>query len=104
MKISIVKVMIVFLIVSSLSACGVPQRKAKVLDVKANDAWTVTYPADLRGAYIQTEGSKVWFCAEPAPDVALQSLVKVTENLKVTTPSGVAGEGAVSGEFDVPPL
>lgn len=39
------------------------------------------------------------FCAEPAPDVALQSLVKVTENLKVTTPSNVTGEGSFSGEF-----
>lgn len=96
---SLSKVIALSLVLASLSACGIPQRKAKVLDVKANDAWAVTYPADLRGAYIQTEQSKVWFCAEPAPDVALQSLVKVTENLKVTTPSGIGGEGAISGEF-----
>ena len=100
MKLSLLNVKALsFVLAVTLSACGVPQRSAKVLDIKANTVSAVTYPADLRGAYMQTGESKVQFCAEPAPDVALQSLVKVTENLKATTPSGIQVEGSASGEF-----
>lgn len=100
MKLSLLNVTVVALVLlTTLSACGVPQRSAKVLDIKADTMSAVAYPADLRGAYVRPNESTVQFCAEPAPDVALQSLVKVTENLKATTPSGIQVEGSASGEF-----
>lgn len=99
MRSSLSQMIALSLILTSLSACGVPQRSAQVHSIRANDVSAVSYPADLRGAYLKMGESKMQFCAEPAPDVALQSLVKVTENLKVTTPSGTQGEGSFSGEF-----
>lgn len=80
------------------SSCAIPQRKVKILEINEKESSVVAYPADLRGAYVQKDRS-LRFCAEPAPDVALDSLEKITANLKGTLPQGQAVEGSLATEF-----
>lgn len=79
--------------------CALPQRKAKVVMLEGGTLSTITLPADLRGVYVTRQTPEVKLCAEPAPDVALESVEKVTANLKTVLQSGQTIEGSVATEF-----
>ena len=75
-----------------------PQRKAKVLEVEAG-AYAVTYPSDIRGAYFIKKGSNVRICAEPAPDVALDTLQKLTADISAKLAATEEGSAKFSSEL-----
>jgi hypothetical protein len=86
------------ILVLVLSGCANPQREVKVIGIDPPAPSVVIYPSDLRGAYVVKENSQVKFCAEPVPDVALDSVQKMTANLKATL-GGQPIDAAVSGEL-----
>ncbi|MGH8245090.1 MAG: hypothetical protein ACREUU_01510, partial [Gammaproteobacteria bacterium] len=58
------------LIAGGLAGCGLlPQKQARV-DRDERGVTVVTYPAELRGAYVIPKNQQVSVCSEPAPDVA----------------------------------
>lgn len=67
-----------------LSGCANPQMHAEIVKIEDYPAYTITYPAELRGAYFFKNGSTLKYCAEPAPDVALDTLQKFTMGLTAT--------------------
>jgi hypothetical protein len=81
------------------AGCATAERQAKVLPVGDLTTSVISYPTELRGAYIRPDGSSIRYCAEPAPDVALSTVEKITANLKAATPSGVSGEGSFGRDF-----
>ena len=86
-----------------LSACAMPTRGVEVLKVNNSNTHAIVYPSDVRGAYFIEEGSNTKFCAEPAPDVALETLEKLTAKLTASkkTPAGEdkSAEANFSPEF-----
>jgi hypothetical protein len=84
-----------------LSGCATPQRDVKIIGVDKITPSIVIYPSDLRGAYVLTENSNLKFCAEPVPDVALESIQKITANLKATFAGGQPIDASVSGELAI---
>jgi hypothetical protein len=86
------------ILVLVLSGCANPQREVKIMGIDPPAPSVVIYPSDLRGAYVVKENSQVKFCAEPVPDVALDSIQKMTANLKATL-GGQPIDAAVSGEL-----
>ena len=88
------------LLISGLAvACAIPQRKARIQSVDSQTPSVVTYPTELRGAYVLTPNSNLRFCAEPAPDVALETIQKLTADLKASSSAGNTAEGSLSSEF-----
>lgn len=67
-----------------LPGCSNPQMHAEIVKLEGYPAYTITYPAELRGAYFFRNGSTLKYCAEPAPDVALDTLQKLTTSLTAT--------------------
>jgi len=94
-----IRVIICAMIVFSSIACAAPQREVKILNLDTTQSQVLIYPSDLRGAYIPQKDAPLKFCAEPAPDVALDSLQKLAATLKASVPSGVSVDGGVSTEF-----
>lgn len=85
------------------SACATPQRQARQdrLKPKAGVVVALSMPADLRATYVRTsaDGRSYVFCAEPAPDVALSSIVKFEAEGRApgeTNPSGKLVSGATT--------
>lgn len=93
------KVIVTGIVVFSLLGCATPQREVKVLNLDETKSSVLTYPSDLRGAYIPKTNASLKFCAEPAPDVALDSLQKLATSLQANLPSGVSGGASISTEF-----
>ena len=81
------------------TGCALPQRKVVVHDLEAKQRLVVSFPASLRGTFISDKNAQIRFCAEPAPDVALESLEKITANLKAATQTAETAEGTVSTEL-----
>ncbi|MEK6801580.1 MAG: hypothetical protein AABZ34_02790 [Nitrospirota bacterium] len=79
--------------------CSLPQRATKVIELPENKSSVVTYSAELRGAYIRAPNAKFEICAEPAPDVALESVEKITASLKGILQTGQTVEGSLSTEL-----
>jgi len=82
---SFILIMII-IVLSVLSGCGTPQREVRRIEISPQMPSVITYPSDVRGTYIVKEGSDLKFCAEPVPDVALESIQKLIGNIKLTLP------------------
>lgn len=82
-----------------LTACSLPETKSRILTIDNKNTHAVTYPSNLRGAYFVDKQSSVRFCAEPAPDVALENLQKISANLSATLNSGDQGNAALNAEL-----
>jgi hypothetical protein len=80
-------------------ACAPLQENAEVLELKTPQMTTVSYTASLRGAYIVPGDSKLRYCAEPAPDTALDSLQKLAAEVSVTVPQGAEGSAEFASEL-----
>lgn len=65
-----------------------PQQSVRVLTVPSVQGDLATFPADLRGAYIFPDGAKIRYCAEPVPDIAIQSMAKISGQLQALIASG----------------
>lgn len=83
----------------TLSACSLPETKSRILTIDDKNTHAVTYPSNLRGAYFVDKNSNVRFCAEPAPDVALENLQKLSANLAATLGNGDQGNAALNAEL-----
>lgn len=81
-----------------IQGCSTPQRQAKILQVNPT-VQAVTYPSDVRGAYVIQRDDGVRVCAEPAPDVALDSLQKLTAELSAQLAPTEEGKAKVSSEL-----
>lgn len=77
-----------------LSACALwPQKDVRVERLDDGVA-VVSYPAEMRGAYIVPKGKPDFVCSEPAPDVALKSVAELSGKLSTQ----VQGETKISAE------
>ena len=79
--------------------CEQPQRKAKIVPITDN-ANAVTYSSELRGAYFfEGKDGRVSYCSEPVPDVALDTLQKLSANLSATLASQEQVNAGVASEL-----
>ena len=53
--------------------CGLAKEEAELISIKDAKVSALVYTSSLRGAYIWENGSTAQVCAEPAPDVALDT-------------------------------
>lgn len=70
-----------------VAGCGVfgrPAQDKTELYVTKGGVDIVSYTGTLRGAYVLPPGSQARFCAEPAPDVSLDTLKEIAATLKAT--------------------
>ena len=58
----------------------------------------MVYSASIRGTYFKSTDAASKFCAEPAPDVALDTLQKFAAELNVKVEGSGEGGGKVSSE------
>lgn len=79
----------------AVTACELPSDEAELIKVDNAKASALVYTASIRGAYFLEDGSGAKFCAEPPPDIALDTLQKLAAKLNVQ----VTGAGAGGGEF-----
>lgn len=70
------------------SACSHPQRGAERMHLEQGGVEAITFPAELRAGYAKYSAKTTKFCAEPFPDVALESVETISGNLKAQIPSG----------------
>ncbi len=77
-----------------LAGCALPQRRVEVLDL-ASGGQVISYPADLRGAYVT--GGRT--CAEPVPDVALASTSQLAGALKLLSETGQTAEATATADL-----
>jgi hypothetical protein len=83
-----------------LNGCASTQKKAKVIYIDKTPVSAITYPAELRGAYfIVSQNNKVNYCAEPAPDVAMDSLQKLAASITAQLPADKKIEGKLDTEL-----
>jgi hypothetical protein len=82
-----------------LGACAVPQKKVDVVNIGKSEAYAITYPTELRGAYFMKRGDLVRYCAEPAPDVASETLQKIAAEISATLAAGKEIKGKVDTEL-----
>ena len=82
-----------------MAACATPQKDARVLSLKDANTDVITYPSELRGAYVIHTDKGVRYCAEPVPDVALDTLQKLSANLSASQPAAADIQGGVNSEF-----
>jgi hypothetical protein len=90
---------VVTLLAITIAGCALPQRHGEIIDIDPSRISAATFPSEIRGAYFVPQGNtsaKVKFCAEPAPDVALDSLQKLAASLKTTNPTGTGLSGDAS--------
>lgn len=85
----------------SLGGCGMfdtGQEKAKVLNLPTDKPAVVSYTGTVRGAYISPangNSTKIRYCAEPPPDVAVDALRELGAKLSGT----IAEKGEASAEL-----
>jgi len=79
---------------------GATQEEAKLVTTRQAGAEVLTYPGSLRGAYLFKPGSSAKFCAEPPPDVALNTLKDISANLKAAAQASAAAGAAPQGSID----
>jgi hypothetical protein len=77
-----------------LSACSLfPQKDVRLASLK-DGVTVVSYPAEMRGAYIIPRQGQDTICSEPAPDVALKSVAELSSKLT----ANVQGETKLDAE------
>jgi hypothetical protein len=92
------------LLLTGLAGCGAfsrpAQDKTEIFVTKAG-VDVVSYTGTLRGAYVLPPGSQARFCAEPAPDVSLDTLKEIAANLKATAETvGSVAKPAIEGGIE----
>lgn len=93
------KILSILMLVLWMAGCATTQKDARILTIKDANTTVITYPTELRGAYVVRSGSGLRYCAEPAPDVALDTLQKLSANLGVKPPAGTAVQGSLDSEL-----
>jgi len=69
-----------------LTACAQSQQRADLIRFNGAGWSAVTYPAQVRGAYMLDKNSVSGFCAEPVPDVAMDTVSKVMASVEASIP------------------
>lgn len=64
-----------------LSGCDLLNQRHAEIKYINDDVTAITYPTELRGAYIFKPGNSVSFCAEPSPDIGIDAVKKLTSDL-----------------------
>lgn len=83
----------------ALGGCGFfAQKHAETKTLEDSGVAAITYPTELRAAYAVKKDSTARYCAEPPPDVALNTIQKIAADVKATTKSGTEAEGGLSAE------
>lgn len=93
------KVPLWLLFALGIAGCAVPQKQAKIINIEASGTSAVTYPTELRAAYFFNKGDTTYYCAEPFPDVALDTLEKISAELSAKLPKGIDAKGKLSTEL-----
>lgn len=74
-------------VILSLSGCASMTAPARTHPLDPSKPYVVDYDASRRGAYILPADGSLKVCAEPAPDVALESITKIIAELKLADPN-----------------
>lgn len=90
---------IFLLLLVNLAGCATPQQHAEIVLEEEANAYTVSYPAALRGAYFFKNDKVIKYCAEPAPDIALDTLQKLTAELSGTMSGAEKIDGKLATEL-----
>ena len=77
-----------FILLIAGLGCAIPQKHVELIRSDKPLLSVVTYPTELRGAYLAERNGTVFYCAEPSPDVAFDTLQKVTADLTLKLPAG----------------
>lgn len=77
-------------LVLATCGCAAQQTKVRSMEIDTGKSTIITYPAQVRGAYLFKPGENIKMCSEPVPDVAMESLEKLTASLKETTAAGLS--------------
>jgi hypothetical protein len=83
-----------------VGGCAIPQTTARKVDIDITKSTAITYPAQIRGVYIFKPGDQLKICSEPVPDVAMESLEKLTANLKAKTATELSIEPSLAYELN----
>lgn len=75
------------IVILSLSGCASMTAPARTHALDPSKPYVVDYDASRRGAYILPAEGSLKVCAEPAPDVALESITKIIAELKLADPN-----------------
>jgi len=81
-----------------LAGCAQPQLSAEHIRLEKSATSVVTYPTEIRGVYVVDKAANAKLCAEPPPDVALNTLQKISADLKAVTQGGQEVTAGVDGE------
>lgn len=81
-----------------LSACATPQYRAERFTVPDQESSALSMPSDLRGTYFLESGGRLRYCAEPAPDVAMENLQKLVASLQGSVPNQASAQASVDAE------
>ncbi len=84
---------------AGLLGCETPQQHAEHIELKDRGVSVVAYPTQIRGAYVFNPGSDNRFCAEPPPDVALDSLQDIAGKLNLKAPEVGEAGGELSAKI-----
>lgn len=71
----------------ALSGCAALTPPARTHVLTPGAPYIVDYDASRRGAYILPADGSLKVCAEPSPDVALESITKIIAELKLADPN-----------------
>lgn len=72
-----------FCVASFLSGCASMTSPMRTHALEAGKPYAIDYDATRRGAYILPGDRSMKMCAEPAPDVAMESITNIIANLKL---------------------
>lgn len=84
--------------------CSLPQNSSKVLSIDNSNSRVVTFPSSLRGAYFIDKNSKVKFCAEPAPDVARESLQRLSARIQANAANSTNADAGFNSSLEAKAL
>ena len=72
---------VVWFCLCGLAGCGLfPQKDARISRDKGG-LTVITYPAEMRGAYVVEQDKKLTVCSEPAPDDGLSTVAEISGKL-----------------------
>ncbi len=90
------RVLFLLPLAAGLLGCETPQLHGEHIELKERGVSVVTFPTQIRGAYVFDPQSSNRFCAEPPPDIALSSLQDIAAKLNLKAPE----VGEAGGEFN----
>lgn len=73
-----------------LSGCATVTSPMRTHALENGKPYAIDYDATRRGAYILPGDGSMKVCAEPAPDVAMESITSIIANLKLAQPNADA--------------